>query len=84
MNMSASIEDDYGQIAIIPLREIHGALLEDSDQAQEVRIIRGLEQARGQARATARAKTDPELSRMMQQGQGPGVITPFINGGFPR
>jgi hypothetical protein len=73
--------DDYGQTFAIPFEEIRGMLLENTELGTEARILRGLEQAKGQARATKRASTDPELVQAMR-GQGPSVITPFANGGF--
>jgi hypothetical protein len=72
--------DDYGQEAEIS-RPIHGWLIEDTEAGTEARILRGLDNARGQARANKRASTDPELQQL-QRGQGPSVITPFANGGF--
>ena len=73
--------DDYGQTFAIPMDDIHGILLENTELGTEARILRGLDQARGQARATKRAMSDPEI-KQMQRDQGPSVITPFANGGF--
>jgi hypothetical protein len=73
--------DDYGQTFAIPFDEIRGVLIENTELGTEARILRGLEQAKGQARATKRASSDPELQAAMR-GQGPSVITPFANGGF--
>lgn len=75
------ITDEYGQIAAFMAGDIHGVLIEDTELGNEARIIRGLEQAKGQARAAKRAQSDPELAQMMR-GSGPSVITPFANGGF--
>ncbi len=71
--------DDFGQSFAIPFDEIHGITLEDMDLGEESRIQRGLSQARGQAKANERARTDP-LLRQAMNGQGPAVLTP----GFPR
>ena len=77
----AAITDDYGQVSLI--RDVWGMLLEDTEQGTEARILRGLDHARGQARATKRAMTDPELLQAQrEQRGGPSVITPFTNGGF--
>jgi len=75
------ITDDYGQSAVIAGGNIHGVLLEDTELGTEARILRGLDQARGQSRAQERAASDPELQQMLRN-QGPSVITPFTNGGF--
>jgi len=75
------VEDDFGQTASFVNREIHAVILEDMDLGEESRIQRGLSQARGQAKANERAKTDPVLQRAMTQ-RGPGVLTPFTNGQF--
>lgn len=77
-----TIIDDYEQYAEIA-GEIHGILLEDLETGEEARIIRGLTQARGQMRANKRAQNDPEIQALQRESQrGPGVITPFTNGGF--
>jgi hypothetical protein len=81
INLGGLIADDYGQSAYLATEAISGVLLEDTELGTEARILRGLDQARGQARATKRASTDPELQAAMR-GQGPSVITPFTNGGF--
>lgn len=73
------IEDEFGQKSM--MQNINGFLLENTELGTEARILRGLDQARGQARANVRAKSDPELARMAQGG-GPSVITPFSNGSF--
>jgi hypothetical protein len=79
--LTTDFEDDYGQKVTIFGQAIHGVLLENTELGTEARILRGLEQAKGQARATKRASSDPELQAAMR-GQGPSVITPFANGGF--
>lgn len=74
------IEDDFGQVGTIG--SIHGYILEDMDLGEEARIQRGLSQARGQAKANERARTDPILMRAAAQQRSPSMITPFANGGF--
>jgi hypothetical protein len=70
------IEDDYGQQALV-IYPIHGILLENMELGAEARIIRGLDNARGQARFNKRMSTDPELQQMQR---GPSVLTPFPSG----
>lgn len=79
MDHTILIEDDYGQLAYIALGQVHGVLLENMDLSAEARIIRGLDNARGQARFNKRASTDPELQQMQR---GPSVLTPFPSGGL--
>ena len=76
----ADIKDDFGQCAMIS--DIHGAISEDMDLGEESRIQRGLSQARGQANANERARTDPILRKAMTQQAGPSMLTPFARGGF--
>jgi hypothetical protein len=80
-HIPVEIGDDYGQTATFSAGEISGVLIEAMDLGEEARIIRGLSQARGQARANKRASNDPELQAAMRGG-GPSVLTPFANGGF--
>lgn len=77
--LMAEIEDDYG--ATGTFGSITGYFLEDMDLGEESRIQRGLSQARGQAKANERAKTDPILLKAMGV-RGPSVLTPFGNGQF--
>jgi hypothetical protein len=75
------IKDDFGQHGKFSRADIHAVVLEDMDLGEESRIQRGLSQARGQAKANERAKSDPILKAAMNQ-RGPGVLTPFQNGQF--
>lgn len=75
------IEDEFGHRAGFTWAAVHGAALEDMDLGEESRIQRGLSQARGQAKANERARTDPAL-RASIQTYGPSMITPFSNGRF--
>lgn len=79
-NVFIAITDDFGQTAVI--KEVHGMVLEDMDLGEESRIQRGLSQARGQAKANERARTDPVLLKAMTQQAGPSMITPFGRNGF--
>lgn len=65
--------DDFGQTYAIPMHEIRGILLEDLALVQEARILRSLDNARGEIKAKQRAMSDPVI-RTAQQG--PGVIAP--------
>jgi hypothetical protein len=76
------IEDDFGQHGAFKHDAVIAVILEDMDLGEESRIQRGLSQARGQAKANERAKTDPILMRAMTQQRSPSMITPFSNGGF--
>lgn len=73
--------DSFGQSFAIALKDIHGITIEDMNLGEESRIQRGLSQARGQAKANERAKTDPILLKAMGV-RGPSVLTPFGNGQF--
>lgn len=77
-DMGTSIRDDFGQSAFFEKNTIHAHIIEDMDLGEESRIQRGLSQARGQAKANERAKTDPTL-RAMMNSQGPAILSP---GGF--
>lgn len=74
------VYDDYGQTALFTKNTIHAVILEDMELGEESRIQRGLSQARGQAKANERARTDPTL-RSLTNGQGPAILSP---GGFGR
>lgn len=76
------IEDDFGQLGVFIRKTIHAAVLENMDLGEESRIQRGLSQARGQAKANERARTDPTLRAAMSNAQGPSVISPFNGRGF--
>lgn len=79
------IEDEFGQRASVS--GIHGVLLEDMEAGQEARIVRGIDQAKGQLRANKRAQTDPEVQAFMREQQrSPAIIDPMgrPNGGFHR
>jgi len=82
VDRTALIEDDYGQIAYIAINQIHGVLLEDMELGQESRIIRGIDQARGQLRANKRATNDPEIQQLQRDNRSPNIISPFPNGGL--
>lgn len=78
------LTDDYGQRSLIIL-PIHGVLLEDMEAGQEARIIRGIDQAKGQMRANKRAQSDPEIQQFAkEQNRSPGIISPMGANGFGR
>src|SRR5882724_11133855 len=49
-NAALIIEDDYGQKAVLYPGSINGVLLENTELATEARILRGIDNAKGQAR----------------------------------
>ena len=69
--------DDFGQSYAILFADIHGILLEDLELAQELRILRSLDNARGEVKARQRATTDPVIRAA---SQGPAVLQPRFNG----
>ena len=68
-----NIADDFGQNGYFRCKEVHGMMLEDTEQVMEARIFRSLDNARGEIKAKQRAATDPVI-RSAQQG--PSVIQP--------
>lgn len=67
------VEDDFGQTAIFGQGDAKGCLLEDLALVQEARILRSLDNARGEIKAKQRAMSDPVIRTGVQ---GPGVISP--------
>lgn len=76
----ANIEDDFGQSAMIRGKSIHGVVLEDLDASKYARAHQMLQNLHAQNIAGKLATSDPAL----RQGQSPAVITPHMNGMFPR
>ena len=71
------VVDDYGQHASFFYGGVHGVLLEDLELTQELRILRSLDNARGEVKARQRASTDPVIRAA---SQGPAVLQPRFNG----
>jgi hypothetical protein len=70
--------DDFGQSFAIPFYEIRGVILEDLEQVEAARIQRSLAEERCKVKLMQAAKSDPVISRAIQdQQRGPSVITPF-------
>jgi hypothetical protein len=82
MDHTILIEDDYGQLAYIVLGQVHGVLLENMELGAEARIIRGIDQAKGQMRANKRAMNDPEIQQLQRDSRSPNIISPFPSGGL--
>lgn len=76
------IEDDFGQRGYFKSADVHAAIIEDLELGEEARIQRGLSNARGQAKANERARTDPILMRAAAQSRSPSMLTPFGTNGF--
>lgn len=74
------VEDDFGQSLQVQ-KPVTAMLVQDLKLAQQADIERGVHQARTQAMANDRAKTDPLLLQHMRASQqGPSVMTPFPMG----
>ena len=72
-----NISDDFGQDSDFAFAAVHGVLLEDIELTQELRILRSLDNARGEVKARQRATTDPVIRAA---SQGPAVLQPRFNG----
>jgi len=83
-----TLKDDFGQIATVNTKQLHGFMREDLEQSRLAHIERALHQARTQAKGQEIADADPTLrqARMKAQGGMP-MIQPMSsfrpNGGFP-
>lgn len=75
-----TVTDDFGQEASIRLGQISGLLLEDMDASKFAHVARMLHQARTEILGRQQAHNDPVI-RSAQQGQGPGILTPFAPNG---
>lgn len=77
-----AINDDFGQIAVINAKEIHGWMIEDLDQTKLAAIEMSVHNGRAQADAEQAMRADPKIMssvRSRSQG-GPPILAPMGNG----
>lgn len=76
----ALVVDDFGQIAIVRRKELHGWLVEDMEKVKLAHVERAIYANHMQIDAQSRANSDPKI-RAARGGSGPGIVTPFGGNG---
>lgn len=80
---SATLTDDFGQIAKVKGGNIAAALFENLEESKMAHVERALHNARTQAKAQQMATNDPIL-RTARMAHGPDVFNPIGPNGMHR
>lgn len=75
--------DDFGHHVRVRATSIHGAVLEDLEVSKLAHCERALHQQRTQLQAQKMSEADQTI-RTARAANGPAIITPMGNGGYPR
>ena len=70
---AVSIEDDFGQNALMAVASIHGVMIEDMDLTQEAMIKLHLHNSHTQIKAQQRVQSDATI-KAAQIGNGGGMV----------